>query len=91
MHRMAATCDVFITNKLPALRDKLGVGLEQIRAANPDIVYVRGTGQGERGPDADQGSYDSLAFWARASIAPWGDAPRVHRHGAAPAARACLR
>ena len=24
-----------------------------------------GTGQGERGPDADKGSYDSLAFWCR--------------------------
>jgi crotonobetainyl-CoA:carnitine CoA-transferase CaiB-like acyl-CoA transferase len=30
---------------------------------------VRGTGQGERGPDADKGSYDALAFWARASHA----------------------
>ena len=33
------------------------------------IIYVRGTGQGERGPDADKGSYDSLAFWARAGVA----------------------
>jgi crotonobetainyl-CoA:carnitine CoA-transferase CaiB-like acyl-CoA transferase len=69
VHRIAATCDVFITNKLPALREKLGIDLQQIRSANPSIVYVRGTGQGERGPDADQGSYDSLAFWARAGIA----------------------
>jgi len=30
---------------------------------------VRGTGQGERGPDADKGSYDALAFWARAGVA----------------------
>jgi crotonobetainyl-CoA:carnitine CoA-transferase CaiB-like acyl-CoA transferase len=30
---------------------------------------VRGTGQGERGPDADKGAYDSLAFWARAGVA----------------------
>ena len=36
---------------------------------NPDIVYVRGTGQGERGPDADKGSYDALAFWARSGVA----------------------
>jgi crotonobetainyl-CoA:carnitine CoA-transferase CaiB-like acyl-CoA transferase len=69
VHRIAATCDVFITNKLPGLREKLGIDLEQIRAANPSIVYVRGTGQGERGPDANRGSYDSLAFWARAGIA----------------------
>ena len=66
LHQLAATCDVFLTNKLPSVRTKLQIGVEQIRAHNPDIIYVRGTGQGERGPDADKGSYDSLAFWARA-------------------------
>ena len=30
---------------------------------------MRGTGQGARGPDADKGSYDSLAFWCRPGIA----------------------
>jgi crotonobetainyl-CoA:carnitine CoA-transferase CaiB-like acyl-CoA transferase len=30
---------------------------------------VRGTGQGERGPEADKGSYDFLAFWARSGMA----------------------
>ena len=30
---------------------------------------MRGHGQGARGPDADKGSYDSLAFWARAGVA----------------------
>ena len=30
---------------------------------------MRGTGQGERGPDADKGSYDSLAYWCRAGVA----------------------
>jgi crotonobetainyl-CoA:carnitine CoA-transferase CaiB-like acyl-CoA transferase len=33
------------------------------------LTRGRGTGQGERGPDADKGSYDSLAFWARAGVA----------------------
>jgi crotonobetainyl-CoA:carnitine CoA-transferase CaiB-like acyl-CoA transferase len=69
LHRLAATCDVFLTNKLPSVREKLGIGVEAIRAHNPKIIYVRGTGQGERGPDADQGSYDSLAFWNRSGIA----------------------
>jgi crotonobetainyl-CoA:carnitine CoA-transferase CaiB-like acyl-CoA transferase len=69
LYKVAATSDVFLTNKLPSVRAKLGIGLEQIRAANPRIIYVRGTGQGERGPDGDKGSYDSLAFWARAGIA----------------------
>ncbi|MGF7236746.1 MAG: CaiB/BaiF CoA transferase family protein [Frankia sp.] len=69
LYRLAATCDVFLTNKLPSVRTKLKVDLEDIRAHNPNIIYVRGTGQGERGPDADKGSYDSLAFWARAGVA----------------------
>jgi crotonobetainyl-CoA:carnitine CoA-transferase CaiB-like acyl-CoA transferase len=69
LYKIAARSDVFLTNKLPSVRAKLGISLEQIRTANPNIIYVRGTGQGERGPDADKGSYDSLAFWARAGVA----------------------
>jgi crotonobetainyl-CoA:carnitine CoA-transferase CaiB-like acyl-CoA transferase len=69
LYKLAATCDVFLTNKMPSVRAKLKVGVDEIRAANPNIIYVRGTGQGERGPDADKGSYDSLAYWNRAGVA----------------------
>ncbi|CAI7976483.1 MULTISPECIES: CaiB/BaiF CoA-transferase family protein [unclassified Parafrankia] len=69
LYRIAATADVFLTNKLPSVRAKLRIGLDEIRAANPNIIYARGTGQGERGPDADKGAYDALAFWARAGVA----------------------
>jgi crotonobetainyl-CoA:carnitine CoA-transferase CaiB-like acyl-CoA transferase len=69
LYRLAATSDVFLTNKLPSVRTKLEIDVDEIRAHNPSIIYVRGTGQGERGPDADKGSYDSLAFWARAGVA----------------------
>ena len=69
LHKLAATCDVFLTNKLPSVRTKLHIDVDDIRAHNPEIIYVRGTGQGEKGPEADRGSYDSLAYWARAGIA----------------------
>jgi len=69
LHKLVATSDVFLTNKLPSVRRKLHIDIEEIRAHNPEIIYVRGTGQGERGPDADKGSYDSLAFWARSGVA----------------------
>lgn len=69
LYRLAATSDVFLTNKLPSVRSKLKIDVEHIRAHNPAIIYVRGTGQGERGPDADRGSYDSLAYWCRSGIA----------------------
>jgi crotonobetainyl-CoA:carnitine CoA-transferase CaiB-like acyl-CoA transferase len=69
LYQLAATCDVFLTNKLPSVRSKLHIDVDEIRAHNPSIIYVRGTGQGERGPEADKGSYDSLAYWCRAGIA----------------------
>ena len=69
LYQLAATCDVFLTNKLPSVRTKLKIDVDDIRAANPNIIYVRGTGQGERGPDADRGSYDTLAYWCRSGVA----------------------
>jgi crotonobetainyl-CoA:carnitine CoA-transferase CaiB-like acyl-CoA transferase len=69
LYKLAGTADVFLTNKLPSVRAKLKIGVEEIRSHNPSIIYVRGTGQGERGPDADKGSYDALAFWARSGVA----------------------
>src|SRR5437764_14261425 len=69
LYRLAKTCDVFLTNKLPSVRTKLKIDVGDLRAHDPDIIYVRGTGQGERGPEADRGSYDSLAYWCRAGIA----------------------
>ncbi len=68
LYKLVSTADVFLTNKLPSVRSKLKISLEEVREHNADIIYVRGTGQGERGPDADKGSYDSLSFWSRAGI-----------------------
>ena len=48
VHRLAATSDVFLTNKLPGVRKKLRMEVGDIRAHNPDIIYVAGTGGGER-------------------------------------------
>jgi crotonobetainyl-CoA:carnitine CoA-transferase CaiB-like acyl-CoA transferase len=69
VYKLAATCDVFLTNKLPAVRKKLRMEIDDIRAQNPDIIYVAGTGGGERGPDADRGGYDFLSYWCRAASA----------------------
>jgi crotonobetainyl-CoA:carnitine CoA-transferase CaiB-like acyl-CoA transferase len=61
--------DVFLTNWLPRPRKRARLDVEDVRAVNPDIIYVRGSGQGVRGPDADKGGYDGSAFWARAGVA----------------------
>ena len=46
LYKLAATCDVFLTNKLPRVRKKLKIELEDLRAHNPNIIYVAGTGPG---------------------------------------------
>jgi crotonobetainyl-CoA:carnitine CoA-transferase CaiB-like acyl-CoA transferase len=69
LYRLAATCDVFLTNKTQSVRRKLRIDVDDVRAHNPSMIYVRGTGQGELGPDADRGSYDVLSYWHRAGIA----------------------
>ena len=85
LYKLAATADVFLTNKLPRVRKKLHIELEDIRAHNPNVIYVAGTGQGERGPDADKGSYDSLSFWNRAGVALGGKPADSDRIASPPA------
>jgi crotonobetainyl-CoA:carnitine CoA-transferase CaiB-like acyl-CoA transferase len=63
--KLAATSDVFLTNFLPPARDALRINVDDIRAANPNIIYVRGSGQGQRGPEKDRGGYDGCSFWGR--------------------------
>ncbi|WAC54012.1 CaiB/BaiF CoA transferase family protein [Gordonia sp. SL306] len=69
LEELVKNSDVFLTNFLPPARAKLGITLEDIRAINPDIIYVSGSGFGSEGPDADKGGYDSTAFWARGGSA----------------------
>jgi crotonobetainyl-CoA:carnitine CoA-transferase CaiB-like acyl-CoA transferase len=72
--------DVFLINFLPDARRRLKLELEDIRKANPNIIYVRGSGHGQRGPDAEKGGYDGSTFWCRMGSA-WmttpSDMPRV--------------
>jgi len=65
LYELAKDCDVFLTNFLPEARQKLEIDVEHLRAANPKIIYARGSAYGVRGPEAVKGGYDSTGFWAR--------------------------
>jgi len=65
LDELIKNADVFLTNFLPGARAKLRINVEDVRAVNPDIIYVRGSGFGARGPEADKGGYDMTSFWAR--------------------------
>jgi len=65
IYRLASQCDVFLTNFRPDARRRLKIECEDIRAVNPSIIYVRGSGYGARGPDMQRAGYDAAAYWAR--------------------------
>jgi crotonobetainyl-CoA:carnitine CoA-transferase CaiB-like acyl-CoA transferase len=69
LYRLVETADVFVTNYLPDVRERLGIDLDQIRARNPKVIYARGSGHGPRGSEAGRGGFDSATYWARAGLA----------------------
>ncbi len=69
LYKLAESSDVFLTNKLPGVLEKLEIDVRHIRARNPGIIYVRGTAFGPQGPDRDRGGYDMTSFWCRAGSA----------------------
>jgi crotonobetainyl-CoA:carnitine CoA-transferase CaiB-like acyl-CoA transferase len=68
LRRLIAGADVFATNLRAASRRRLGLEVADVRADNPEVVYVRGTAFGARGPDAERGGYDTAAYWSRSGM-----------------------
>jgi crotonobetainyl-CoA:carnitine CoA-transferase CaiB-like acyl-CoA transferase len=69
LYEIAKTADVFLTNYLPAVRQKNKFDIEHIRAANPNIIYARGSAYGDKGDERETGGFDGTAFWSRSGIA----------------------
>jgi crotonobetainyl-CoA:carnitine CoA-transferase CaiB-like acyl-CoA transferase len=69
LYELAKQCDVFLTNYLPQVRQKNKFDVEHIRAANPNIIYARGSALGDKGPERQVGGFDGTCFWARSGVA----------------------
>jgi crotonobetainyl-CoA:carnitine CoA-transferase CaiB-like acyl-CoA transferase len=59
VEKLAAGADVLIENWRRGALEKLGLGYEKVKRANPDLVYCSITGFGP-GPDEDRPGYDFL-------------------------------
>ena len=66
--RLVAWADVYVTNQLPRVRRKLRTEPADLFAINPRLVFARGSGQGQRGADAEAGGYDAVSYWARGGV-----------------------
>ena len=59
--RLVETADVLMENFRPGVMDRLGLGLDALRARNPKLIYCSITGFGEAGPYRDRPAYDAVA------------------------------
>jgi crotonobetainyl-CoA:carnitine CoA-transferase CaiB-like acyl-CoA transferase len=55
IYELAKTADVFLTNYLPSARTRLKIDVAEIRQANPNIIYVRGSAYGDKGEEREVG------------------------------------
>jgi len=58
--RLAADSDVVIENFRPGVMDRLGLGYDDVKADNPDVVYASLSGFGAEGPYRDRSAYDTV-------------------------------
>jgi crotonobetainyl-CoA:carnitine CoA-transferase CaiB-like acyl-CoA transferase len=77
--RIAATCDVFVTNLRPAPLARLGLAYADVAAVRPEIVYCQAQGFASDSGRADEPAYDDIIQAAS------GVADLVHRVTGRPA------
>jgi crotonobetainyl-CoA:carnitine CoA-transferase CaiB-like acyl-CoA transferase len=74
---LAVTADAVIENFRAGTLARWGVGYEDVRAVNEDIVYTSISGFGQFGPNCDRPAYDPLAQhfcgWAALNGEPAGE------------------
>lgn len=68
VRRLAVDADVLISNYRPGVLERLGLGSQSLRDANPRLVYVAITGFGTDGPMTAAPAYDPV-IQAQAGIA----------------------
>jgi alpha-methylacyl-CoA racemase len=56
--RFARSADVVIESFRPGVVDRLGIGYDAVRAANPSVVYCSTSGYGQTGPRSQTAGHD---------------------------------
>ena len=58
--RLIADADVLIQNFRPGAMERIGLGWDDARELNPDLVYASISGYGPDGPSSDRRAYDNV-------------------------------
>ncbi len=78
---MALGADVLIETFRPGVMERLGLGCEELSAANPRLVYGSATGFGRTGPYANAKGYEALVMARIGAL--WASQAMVSREGPA--------
>lgn len=68
VQRLAARCDVILTNLIARRQERFGLRYEDISGSNPRVIYLALNGYGIEGPERDRLGFDYAAFWSRSGI-----------------------
>ena len=60
VRRLARDVDVVVQNYRPGVMERLGIGYEDLRAENSNLIYASLSGFGPVGPYAHKGAYDTV-------------------------------
>lgn len=60
IRRLVQQVDIVVENFRPGVMDRLGVGWEQLRGANPRLIYCAISGYGQTGPLREAPAYDQI-------------------------------
>ena len=60
IHKLAATADVFVQNFRPGAVERMGIGPDDLRKINPNLIYVSISGFGPTGPYSKWRVYDPI-------------------------------
>jgi crotonobetainyl-CoA:carnitine CoA-transferase CaiB-like acyl-CoA transferase len=74
LRRLVATADVVVENFRPGVMARLGLAYEDLREANPALVYCAITGFGQDGPMRDAPAYDQIIQGLSGMMSVTGDA-----------------
>ncbi len=85
--RLVRDADVFVQNFRPGVMARLGLGYDELKCENSDLIYLSISGFGAEGPYAEKSAYDpgvqAYAGLASAPASPTAPEPQLIRHTAA--------
>ncbi|MFB6095761.1 MAG: CaiB/BaiF CoA transferase family protein [Haloferacaceae archaeon] len=76
LYDLAAEADVFVQNFRPGTADRIGVGVDDVREHNPEIVYCDISAFGATGPWSQRPGYDLLIQGMSGIMSVTGEADR---------------